>query len=101
MAQLCGNAKRADFYTDDANVVAFSKDSKGWAAFNNGTAAKQIRVQTGLPKGTYCDVIHDKDPGKACDGPTVVVNGSGVATVTVAAKDAVAFTRADRISNLS
>jgi alpha-amylase len=31
-----GNAKRADFY-DDANVVAFSKDSRGWAAFNNGT----------------------------------------------------------------
>lgn len=25
-----GNAKRANFYTDDANVIAFSKDSKGW-----------------------------------------------------------------------
>jgi len=96
-----GSAKRANFYTDDANVIAFSKDSKGWAAFNNGTDAKQIRVQTGLPKGTYCDVIHDKDLGKGCNGPTVVVNGSGFATVTVAAKDAVAFTRTDRILNLN
>jgi hypothetical protein len=25
-----GNAKRAKFYADDANVIAFSKDSKGW-----------------------------------------------------------------------
>jgi alpha-amylase len=96
-----GSAKRANFYTDDANVIAFSKDSKGWAAFNNGTDAKQIRVQTGLPKGTYCDVIHDKDLGKGCNGPTVVVNSSGFATVTVAAKDAVAFTRTDRILNLN
>ena len=32
-----GTAKRANFYTDDANVIAFSKDRKGWAAFNNGT----------------------------------------------------------------
>jgi alpha-amylase len=80
-------------------VIAFSKDSKGWAAFNNGTEAKAIGVQTGLPKGTYCDVIHDKDAGKGCNGPTVVVNSRGLASVTVGAKDAVAFTRGDRISN--
>jgi alpha-amylase len=39
-----GKAKRTNWYTDDANVIAFSKGSKGWAAFNNGTAAKQIHV---------------------------------------------------------
>jgi alpha-amylase len=78
---------------------AISEDSKGWAAFNNGTEAKRIRVQTGLSVGTYCDVIHDKDSCKGCDGQTVVVTSSGLATVTVGAKDAVAFTRADRISN--
>jgi alpha-amylase len=92
-----GNAKRANFYTDDANVIAFSKDAKDWAAFNNGTDAKEIRVQTGLPVGTYCDIIHDKDWGKACD----VVTSSGLATVTVGAKGAVALTRADRIWSLN
>jgi alpha-amylase len=91
-----GNAKRANFYTDDANVIAFSKDRKGWAAFNNGTADKQISVQTGLPAGTYCDVIHDTNPGTGCTGPTVVVDSSGFTRVTVGSKDAVAFTRADR-----
>jgi hypothetical protein len=44
-----GSAKRAIFYTDGTNVIAFCKDAKGWAAFNNGTDAKQIRVQTGPP----------------------------------------------------
>jgi hypothetical protein len=45
-----GNAKRSNFYTDDANVIAFSKDAKGWAAFNNGTEAKEIRVQPDGPQ---------------------------------------------------
>lgn len=87
-----GNAKCANFYTDDANVIAF----KAWAAFNNGTADKQIHVRTGLPAGTYCDIIHDANPGTGCTGPTVVVDSSGFTTVTVDSKDAVAFTRADR-----
>jgi alpha-amylase len=91
-----GAAKRANWYTDDANVIAFSKDKKGWVAFNNGPAAKHIHVQTGLPAGTYCDVIHDKDPGTGCTAPTVVVDSSGFTTVTVGTKDAVALTRADR-----
>jgi alpha-amylase len=91
-----GNAKRANWYTDDANVIAFSKGSKGWVAFNNGTSDKQITVQTGLPTGTYCDLIHDTDPGTGCTGPTVVVKSTGLTTVTVGSKDAIAFTRADR-----
>ncbi|MDT5041289.1 MAG: hypothetical protein QOE51_2274, partial [Actinoplanes sp.] len=35
--------------------------------------------------------IHGDSSGGACSGPTVTVNGSGRATVTVAAKDAVAL----------
>jgi alpha-amylase len=91
-----GNAKRANWYTDDANVIAFSKGSKGWVAFNNGPADTQIHVQTGLPAGSYCDIIHDTNPGAACSISSVVVNSAGFATVNVGSKDAVAFTRADR-----
>jgi alpha-amylase len=91
-----GDASRANWYTDDANVIAFSKGNKGWVAFNNGTASKQIHVQTGLPAGTYCDIVHDTDPGSGCTGSPVVVGRTGFATVTVGAKDAVAFSRADR-----
>jgi alpha-amylase len=78
-------------------VIAFSKGNRGWAAFNNGTADKTIRVQTGLPKGTYCDTVHGTKAAGACSGPTVTVNTTGFATVTLGDKDAVAFTRADRL----
>jgi alpha-amylase len=91
-----GNAKRANWYTDDFNVIAFSRGTKGWAAFNNGSAAKQIRVQTGLRPGVYCDVVHDTNPGAGCAGPTVTVNSTGFATVTVGALDGVALRRDDR-----
>lgn len=92
-----GKAKRANWYTDDANVIAFSKGTRGWVAFNNGTADQEIRVQTGLPAGTYCDTIHGTKSAGACSGPSVTVNSTGFATVTVGDKDAVAFTRADRL----
>jgi hypothetical protein len=61
-----GNAKRANFYTDDANVIAMTR----------------IPARPAMVRG-------------------VVVTGSGLATVTVGAKDAVAITRADRISSLN
>jgi alpha-amylase len=93
-----GTAKRANFYTDELNVVAFSKGSRGWAAFNNGSTAKQIRVQTGLPRGTYCDVVTGRKSGGSCTGDTVTVNRSGLATVTVPALGAVAVKRSDRVS---
>jgi alpha-amylase len=94
-----GSAKRANFYTDDFNVIAFSKGSRGWAAFNNGSKAKEIRVQTGLPRGTYCDIISGRKSGGSCTGTSFVVNGAGIATVTVPALDAVAFKRTDRLSS--
>ncbi|HEY5821935.1 MAG TPA: alpha-amylase family protein [Propionibacteriaceae bacterium] len=92
-----GAAKRTNFYTDEFNVIAFSKGTKGWAAFNNGPSAKEIRVQTGLPKGTYCDIISGKRVGSSCTGTPVAVNTTGFTRVTVPAKGAVAFKRTDRV----
>jgi alpha-amylase len=86
-----GSAKRANFYTDDFNVIAFSKGNRGWAAFNNGSEAKTIRVQTGLPRGTYCDVVNDT-AARGCSAP-VRVSRNGYATVVVGARDAVAIQR--------
>jgi alpha-amylase len=84
-----GNAPRRNFYTDDLNVVAFSKGNRGWAAFNNNlTEAKTIRVQTGMAAGDYRDAVN---------GTTIRVNRNGVARVTIGALNAVAFDRTDRI----
>ena len=93
--QYVGSAKRANFYTDEFNVIAFSKGNRGWAAFNNGSEPKQIRVQTGLRSGTYCDVVNDS-AASGCSA-RVTVGSTGFVTVTVPAYEAVAFTRADRL----
>ena len=92
-----GSAAKRNWWDDGANVIAFSRGNRGWAAFNNGNAAKRITVRTGLPAGTYCDTISGRRTGFRCTGTSVTVNAAGRATVTVGAKGAVAFTRADRI----
>ncbi len=94
--QYVGDAPKRNWYTDEANVIAFSRGGRGWAAFNNGPTAKTIRVQTGLRAGTYCDVIKGRGAGSDCQVP-VAVNRNGVAQVRVPASDAVAITKADRL----
>jgi len=92
-----GAARRAHWYDDGANVIAFSRGSKGWIAMNNGTAAASVSVATGVPAGTYCDIIHGSVTAGGCTGPTVTVAPGGHVSVSVGAKDAVAFTVADRV----
>ncbi|MEY9875026.1 alpha-amylase [Streptacidiphilus sp. MAP12-33] len=83
----------ANWYDDGTNLIAFSRGDRGWIAINNESAAKTITVETGLPAGSYCDVIHgDLTPATgACTGSTVTVATGGTATVTVPAMDAVAL----------
>ncbi|GGM71971.1 carbohydrate-binding module family 20 domain-containing protein [Dactylosporangium sucinum] len=83
-----------NWWSDGSNAIAFSRGSTGWVAINNGSGTVAARTfTTGLPAGVYCDVIHGdyNATAQTCSGPTVTVNGSGQATVGVAAKDAVAL----------
>ncbi|NUP50515.1 MAG: alpha-amylase, partial [Catenulispora sp.] len=81
----------AHWWTDNNNAIAFSRGAAGWISINNETSAVGATYATGLPAGTYCDLIHGDFADGACTGPTVVVDGSGNATVSTAAKDAVAI----------
>ncbi|GLW74097.1 alpha-amylase [Kitasatospora phosalacinea] len=81
----------ANWWDNGNNAIAFSRGSKGWVAINNSGSAVTQTFTTGLAAGTYCDVIHGDLSGSNCTGPTVSVDGSGRATVTVNAGDAVAL----------
>jgi len=87
-----GNAPVRHWYDDNTNLIAFSRGNRGFFTTNNATTAKTITVQTGLPRGTYCDLVHGSMAHGSCSGPTVTVARSGKATITVGAKDSVAFT---------
>jgi alpha-amylase len=86
-----GNAPVVNWFDDGTNLIAFSRGGKGWIAVNNETTAQTHTFRTGLSQGTYCDIIHGDLQNRHCTGPTVVVGRHGLATVTVPAKDAVAF----------
>ena len=96
-----GDAKVKNVVDDGTNLIAFSRGNKGWIAINNHTTPQTRTFQTGLSAGIYCDVIHgtfsSAPRGKTCSGPTVTVGRSGQATVTVPAKDSVAFNAANRV----
>jgi alpha-amylase len=102
------NATRADttvsnWWSDGAKAIAFSRgragSANGWIALNNGAGALSGRTfATGLPAGTYCDIIHGDYRNGTCSGPTVVVGAGGNITVSVAGKDAVALDVNARLS---
>jgi alpha-amylase len=91
----------ANWSSPSSNVIAFSRGSAAWLAMNNsGGGVSNQSFSTGLPAGTYCDIIHGDFNASAstCSGPTVAVNSSGTATVSVAAKDTVAIDVNARVS---
>jgi alpha-amylase len=92
-----GDAPVANWADDSSNLIAFSRGHRGWIAINNHTSAVTTTFTTGLPQGTYCDIIHGNVSGGACSGPTVTVGAGGAATVTVAAKDSVAIDGLSRL----
>jgi len=90
----------ANWYTDGTNLIAFSRGPDAWIALNNESSPQTHTFTTGLPDGTYCDIIHGSVSGSSCTGPTVTVSGNR-ATVAVPANDAVAIDRNSRVSGSS
>jgi alpha-amylase len=84
-----GTAPVANWWTDGDNVIAFSRGSAAWVAINAESAPVTETFSTGLPAGTYCDVISGAAAGGACTGTVVAVSAAGQATVTVPALGAV------------
>lgn len=84
-----GTASVANWWTDGSDAIAFSRGSAAWVAINAENAPVTETFSTGLPAGTYCDVISGPAAAGGCTGSTVVVNAAGQATVTVLAMGAV------------
>jgi alpha-amylase len=91
-----GKAPVANWYDDGINLISFSRGDRAWISINNETTAKTRTFATGLPRGTYCDVIHGAVTHGTCSGISVTVDRHGMATVTVPAKDSVAIDVASR-----
>ncbi|HXI56450.1 MAG TPA: alpha-amylase family protein [Polyangia bacterium] len=75
-----------DVQTGNANQLAFGRGAVGFVAINNdGAASWNTTFTTGLPAGTYCNIIHGllSADGKTCAADSVTVNDSGAFTATM------------------
>ena len=77
-----------DYFTNGtANQIAFGRGAKGFVAINNEYAAWNATLQTALPAGTYCNVVHGllNAAGTACTSDSVTVGSNGVISVSIPA----------------
>ncbi|XP_063406038.1 alpha-amylase-like [Mytilus trossulus] len=57
--------------------IAFSRGDKGFIVINADVPDLNLELPTGLPEGTYCDVISGEKDGETCTGTKVIVNNAG------------------------
>jgi alpha-amylase len=84
------------WWDDGANAIAFSRGNQGFVAINNETATVAAAVGTGLPPGTYCDLLTGGLIGTACAGTSVVVDATGTVQLSLPARSAIAIDAATR-----
>src|SRR5436189_717350 len=76
------------WWDDGANAIAFSRGDKGFVAISRESAPVDTTVTTGMPPGTYADVL---------SGGSIVVNAAGAIRVQLAANSAIAIDVATKL----
>jgi alpha-amylase len=74
-----------NWWDNGANAIAFARGDKGFVAINRETSPLNVSVQTGLPAGTYTEIIN---------AGTVTVDNAGMIQLQLPALTAIAFTTA-------
>jgi alpha-amylase len=87
---LSEDAPMANWATDGNDLIAFSRGNVAWIAINNGSSAETDTFSTGLPDGSYCDIVAATYNDGTCSGAGIVV-ADGQAAVTVPAGGSVAI----------
>ncbi|KAK7873305.1 hypothetical protein R5R35_011364 [Gryllus longicercus] len=72
-----------NWWDNGNNQIAFSRGNKGFIAFNKDSYNLAQTLQTGLPQGTYCDLISGLKSGSSCTGKSVTVGSDGKAYIEI------------------
>jgi alpha-amylase len=92
-----GGSDVSRLWDNGGNAVAFSRGDQGFVAINREQQSLTATVATGLPAGSYCDLLTGGISGTTCAGNTVAVATGGMATFSVPSLRAIAITRATRV----
>jgi len=85
------------WWDDGGNALAFSRGDKGFVAISRESAALDTTVATGMPPGSYCDILTGGLAGVACTGTLVVVDAAGAVRFHLEPNSAVAIDAATRL----
>ncbi|XP_048219733.1 alpha-amylase 2B-like [Perognathus longimembris pacificus] len=72
-----------NWWDNGSNQVAFGRGNKGFIVFNNDDWSLSSTLLTGLPAGTYCDVISGDKVDGNCTGITISVSRDGRAHFSI------------------
>jgi alpha-amylase len=84
-------------WDNSGDAVAFARGTVGFVLINNGASAIVPTINTGLPAGTYCDLLTGGRSGSACVGRSVIVATDGTTTTTLSAQSAVVIHTGQRL----
>ncbi|XP_025069616.1 pancreatic alpha-amylase-like isoform X2 [Alligator sinensis] len=77
----------SNWWDNNSNQVAFGRGNKGFIVFNNDDWYLNVTLQTGLPAGTYCDVISGQKNDDYCTGLEIDVANDGTANFQISNND--------------
>ncbi|XP_063282149.1 pancreatic alpha-amylase-like isoform X2 [Pelobates fuscus] len=69
----------SNWWDNDSNQIAFGRGNKGFIVFNNDDWNMDVTLKTGLPAGSYCDVISGQKEGTKCTRKQISVGNDGSA----------------------
>ncbi|XP_012886868.1 PREDICTED: pancreatic alpha-amylase-like [Dipodomys ordii] len=72
-----------NWWDNGSNQVAFGRGNRGFIVFNNDDWSLSTTLQTGLPAGTYCDVISGDKVDGGCTGIRISVGNDGRAHFSI------------------
>lgn len=80
---VAGSDPVANWWDNGGSQIAFSRGNKAFIAINNDAFSMDGTRQTGLPAGTYCDIISGNKVNGQCTGKSIQVNGDGTANLSI------------------
>jgi len=95
--KLVAGTDQNRWWDDGANAIAFSRGNKGFVAISREDTSVAASVATGMPAGTYCDILTGGVKSGACRGTTVVVDVSGTVQVQLQPVSAIAIDTDNRL----
>jgi alpha-amylase len=76
-----------DWWDNGGDQIAFGRGDAGFVVINRSEAELSQTFQTSMAPGAYCNVIEGtlvvEEDELSCSGPTITVDGSGQAEITV------------------